>query len=547
MSGMKTDPAEPALQVANADTTAWHDAADIVIVGYGGAGICAALEAVESGATVIAIDRFTGGGATAMSGGIVYAGGGTSVQASAGVTDSVDEMAKYLALEVGDTVSAETVRRYCEQSRDNIDWLIQHGVPYQDTVFKDKIVYPPDDIALYYSGNEKTAEYARIAAPAARGHRPTGKGMTGNVMFAALKNSAEVKGVKLLTHSPVTRLVIDATGHIIGVEINALPPSAHEQHRKLYQRVNPVMPFNAATAARSAQEAGKLEQAQGQRRLIRARRGVILSGGGFSHNPSMLREHAPFLERNVSALMRMSSLGCNGSGIQLGESVGGVAKGMESMYVGRTMSPPAAFLSGVLVNGKGERFVNEAAYNSVVGRAIAAQPDGIAWLIVTVSLLGNAVRELLFSGLSVFKFFGAPLMLNLLFGSTKTATSLDALAKKCGLDSVVLTQTIKRYNEAEDFGKPAELRERIEGKRYVAVNFSVPNKFAFTQLFTLGGLNVDEASGLLLRADGSAVPGLYAAGRTAFGLCSHNYISGLSIGDCIFTGRRAARHCRHRN
>ena len=547
MSGMKTDPAEPALQVANADTTAWHDAADIVIVGYGGAGICAALEAVESGATVIAIDRFTGGGATAMSGGIVYAGGGTSVQASAGVTDSVDEMAKYLALEVGDTVSAETVRRYCEQSRDNIDWLIQHGVPYQDTVFKDKIVYPPDDTALYYSGNEKTAEYARVAAPAARGHRPTGKGMSGNVMFAALKKSADARGVKLLAHSPVTRLVIDATGRIIGVEINALPASAHEQHRKLYQRVNPVVPFNAATAARSANEAIKLEQARGQRRLIRARRGVILSCGGFSHNPSMLREHAPFLERNVSALMRMSSLGCNGSGIQLGESVGGVAKGMESMYVGRTMSPPAAFLSGVLVNGKGERFVNEAAYNSVVGRAIAAQPDGIAWLIVTGSLLGNAVLELLFSGLSVFKFFGAPLMLNLICGGTKIATSLEALARKCGIDPATLTQTIRRYNEAEDFGKPAELRERIEGKRYVAVNFSVPNKFAFTQLFTLGGLNVDEASGLLLRADGSAVPGLYAAGRTAFGLCSHNYISGLSIGDCIFTGRRAARHCRHRN
>lgn len=543
MNDRDKNSAQAPLQVVDAEAAAWHDVADVVIVGYGGAGICAALEAAGAGATVIAIDRFAGGGATAMSGGIVYAGGGTSVQARAGITDSVDEMAKYLAMEVGDTVSTDTIRRYCEQSRDNIEWLILHGVPYQDSLYKDKIVYPPDGYSLYYSGNEKTAEYAQQAKPAARGHRPVGKGMTGNVMFAALKKSADAKGVKLLVHSPVTRLVIDATDRVIGVEINALPESAQAQHRKLYQRVNPVMPFNAATAARSANEAIRLEQTQGQRRLIRARRGVILSGGGFSHNPSMLREHAPFLERNVSALMRMSSLGCNGSGIQLGESVGGVARGMKSMYVGRTMSPPAAFLSGVLVNGKGERFVNEAAYNSIVGRAIAAQPDGTAWLIVTGSLLGNAVRELLFSGLSVFKFFGAPLMLNLICGGTKIATSLEALARKCGIDPATLTQTIRRYNEAEDFGKPAELRERIEGKRYVAVNFSVPNKFAFTQLFTLGGLNVDEASGLVLRADGSAVPGLYAAGRTAFGLCSHNYISGLSIGDCIFTGRRAARHC----
>jgi len=44
------------------------------------------------------------------------------------------------------------------------------------------------------------------------------------------------------------------------------------------------------------------------------------------------------------------------------------------------------------------------------------------------------------------------------------------------------------------------------------------------------------------RADGSPVPGLYAAGRTAVGLCSHSYVSGLSLADCVFSGRRAGRH-----
>jgi 3-oxo-5alpha-steroid 4-dehydrogenase len=37
------------------------------------------------------------------------------------------------------------------------------------------------------------------------------------------------------------------------------------------------------------------------------------------------------------------------------------------------------------------------------------------------------------------------------------------------------------------------------------------------------------------------VPGLYAAGRTAVGLCSHSYVSGLSLADCVFSGRRAGR------
>jgi len=41
---------------------------------------------------------------------------------------------------------------------------------------------------------------------------------------------------------------------------------------------------------------------------------------------------------------------------------------------------------------------------------------------------------------------------------------------------------------------------------------------------------------------GTAVPGLYAAGRSAAGLCSSSYVSGLSLADCVFSGRRAGRH-----
>jgi 3-oxo-5alpha-steroid 4-dehydrogenase len=58
----------------------------------------------------------------------------------------------------------------------------------------------------------------------------------------------------------------------------------------------------------------------------------------------------------------------------------------------------------------------------------------------------------------------------------------------------------------------------------------------------MGGLKVDEATGLVLREDGSAIPRLHAAGRTAIGICSNLYMSGLSAADCIFSGRRAAIH-----
>ena len=69
----------------------------------------------------------------------------------------------------------------------------------------------------------------------------------------------------------------------------------------------------------------------------------------------------------------------------------------------------------------------------------------------------------------------------------------------------------------------------------------VPSTF-----ISLGGLVVDEETGEVRRADGSVIPGLYAAGRSAVGVCSEQYVSGLSIADCVFSGRRAGRHAAQR-
>ncbi len=83
----------------------WDLEADVVVVGFGAAGACAALEAAAAGAEVIVLDRFGGGGATALSGGVVYAGGGTIQQLQAGVQDTPEAMFGYLSHEVGDAVS----------------------------------------------------------------------------------------------------------------------------------------------------------------------------------------------------------------------------------------------------------------------------------------------------------------------------------------------------------------------------------------------------------------------------------------------------------
>lgn len=524
----------------------WDQEADVVVVGFGGAGACAAIEAREQGASVIAIDRFAGGGATAFSGGIIYAGG-TRHQRDAGFDDDAGQMYDYLSAEVGDVVSPATLRRYCDESAANLTWLEGHGVPYSSEAYVEKTLYPPDGKYLYYAGNEKMPEHAARARPAPRGHRPVGAGLTGHVYFAALARAAAGLGVKLAQQQRAVRLIMDRGGRVIGVEVAQLADSAKGQHQRLYDKVVPMLPLKAVLAERSSAAARKLEEAHSIVRRIGARRGVVLATGGFAMNLDMLRAHQPFYADNFRALMRLGSLGCDGSGIMLGQTAGGETGRMSNLYAARNMAPPNALLEGMLVNPAGKRFINEEAYSGHLGLAIAAQEGGKAWLILRADSFWQAVRQSLFGGFLFFKYYGVPALLNFALGGTRRGATLGKLARKCGIDpaglerSATEADTELRAGLADPFGKAMAMRKLFGQGPFYAVNMSIPNIYAFTYMFTLGGLRVDEDSGAVLRADGTAIAGLYAAGRAAVGLCSNGYLSGLSIGDGVFSGRRAGR------
>lgn len=537
-----------ALVLDDPDTTSWDAAADVVVVGFGAAGASASLHAIEGGASVIAIDRFKGGGASAYSGGVVYAGG-TEIQQQAGYDDDAENMAAYLRQEVGNVVSSDTVSRYARASAGNIKWLESHGVQFGSELFKGKTTYPPEGKFLYFSGNEKVESNAAIAKPAPRGHRTRGKGFTGKYLLAALTASATRLGVQFRRHAWVRRLVTDRTGNVIGVETVEIPAAWHKRHQKLYDAISPMVPFKEVKAERNNAAARRIEREHGQVRLIRARKGVVLSTGGYVYNLDMLKKHAPLLGENYSALMRMGSLGDDGSSDRLGRTVGAESRLLDNMFIGRVLSPPAALLDGMLVNRDAQRFVNEAIYLGSLGKAVAMQPEGQAWLIVPKATYRRAFREVFKGGLPLLKLFGIPALLNMLLGGTKKAGDLTQLARHCGLDPAALRASVARYNELavkrhdDDFDKLRDHMAPIEDGPCVALNMAVTNRYSFTQVFSLGGLPVDEESGAVIRPDGSRVSGLYAAGRAAIGMPSNKYISGLSLGDCIFSGRRAAHAC----
>ena len=110
----------------------WDFEADVVIAGYGIAGVAAAVEAASVGADVLVLERTGGwGGAAAMAGGFIYLGGGTTLQKACGFDDSVDSMTAFLNVAMGPGADPNRIDDYCGGSVDHFDWLVKCGVPFK--------------------------------------------------------------------------------------------------------------------------------------------------------------------------------------------------------------------------------------------------------------------------------------------------------------------------------------------------------------------------------------------------------------------------------
>jgi 3-oxo-5alpha-steroid 4-dehydrogenase len=532
-------PAELPLVLTKTNAEAWEDEADVVVVGFGGAGACAALEAHTNGARVLVLDRFHGGGATAISGGVFYAGGGTHIQSEAGVTDDADEMFRYLSLETQGVVSEDTLRDFCDKSVDNLTWLEEQGVPFEASLCPYKTSYPTDDYYLYYSGNEGFSPYKDAAKPAPRGHRAKGAGLPGESFYGPLRESAHRVGIDIEYETRVTRLVIDSQNRVLGVEYRQIEKGLWSQlYRRLNQAGIAMLNYSPKLAANFRERCFQIEAKHSVVKRVRAEKGVILAAGGFIYNRKMVKEIAP----NYRTGMPLGTASDNGSGILLGQSVGGKTDLMDRISAWRFINPPEAFAKGMLVNQNGERYINEFKYGAAVGEAMVEHNDGVAILIINGELKKIA-REQCKPGKAQW-FQRAPALLNLWFNS-KEAKSIEELAAVVKVPVETLRKTLDEYNDAADgkttdrFNKDADKMHAMRIGPYFAINAGIKSKRFPLPTLTLGGLVVDERTGQVKGEDGGVIPGLYAAGRNAVGVCSRQYVSGLSIADCVYSGRRA--------
>ncbi|MDH0301701.1 MULTISPECIES: FAD-binding protein [unclassified Pseudomonas] len=531
------------LRVDSAEQVRWQQQADLVVVGFGGAGACAAIEAASHGLEVLVLERFAGGGATALSGGVVYAGGGTPQQAQAGCQDNRQAMFAYLRQEVGEAVSEATLRAFCDASLEQLEWLQRQGAVFKGSLAPHKTSYPSDRYYLYYSGNEAVPAYAAAASPAPRGHRCKGKGLSGASLFKALADSVRRLGVEVRSQCAVRRLIVDRHAQVVGVEAWQLAPDsrAARQHARLARWANAVQLYAPALSERLRARMRQLEQRHAQPLRVRARRAVLLASGGFVLNRDMLRQHAP---RYLDGLP-LGGNGCDGSGIALGCSVGGNLGRMDKVSAWRFINPPLAWARGLIVNARGQRYGNEELYGATLGHAMVEEQDGRALLILDRTLRNEALRQV--GPGKVWSFQRLPVLLNLLL-NCRRGDSLAQLATRCKLPPAALRHSVDSYNRAargeiaDLHGKSPAMRHDLSQGPWYCLDLSYASRLFPCPTLTLGGLRVDEQSGAVLDEHGQPIAGLYAAGRCAVGVASNLYVSGLSLADCVFSGRRAAAH-----
>lgn len=470
------------------DTRPTAQQADVIVVGMGIAGACAAIEAAEAGASVIVLEAASGpGGSSAQSGGEVYLGGGTATQQALGMEDTVEDMRAFLVAALGPNADEAKIDDYCAGSREHHDWLVEHGVVFNPKLWDTPTWMASDDSGLMWMG-ERAQPFASLARPAARGHRPPAPNFAGNLLMDALVATAARVGVTLLCDIKVRSLIVE-DGRVVGVRATEF----------------------------------------GAEREYRATAGVVLATGGFVDNERMVEQWAP----QQLGKDAVSDGRDDGSGIEMGIGIGAAVRRMHQTETAMLIIPRLV-VGGMLVDGDGQRFINEEVYPGLYCHAAVHHRRPPVWVIVDEKGIEDVPE---------YELWGMQPM--------HAAETIEELAVDCGLSADALADQLRRYNAGAERGEDPQFGKNARWVRPLEPPFGAyptgaggPDTFNGLPLkaqgFTLGGLHTDLQSRVLDHA-GEAIDGLFAAGRCTHGLHGDGYISGTSLGDGSFFGRRAGR------
>ena len=482
--------------------------ADIVIVGAGGACMTAAITAAEEGKSVVILESqsMVGGNSVRATGGMnagktVYQDENEFGEA-AGVEKTLKTAAEKYADNATITALAKTVsEQWAEYQANPTGYFDSVELMELDTMVGGKGINDPELVETLCSNSADAIDWLdehgitlhNVAsfggASVKRIHRPVdadGKTISvGSYMIPLLQENCEKAGVQILLNTTANEILTDANGAAVGV---------------------------------------KATGASGETVTVNAK-AVVLTTGGFGANLDMVTEYKPELK----GFMTTNAAGAQGQGIEMATAIGAGTVDMDQIQIHPTVEANTAALiteglrgdGAVLINAEGKRFIDEVGTRDVVSAAEIAQTGSYSWLVVDQAMVDAS---------SVIQGY-------IKKGYTVTGETYEELGKAMGVDEAAFAETMNTWNgyvdakNDPDFGRTS-FANKLDTAPYYAI------KVTAGVHHTMGGLTINTNTEVL-KADGSVIPGLFAAGEVTGGVHGANRLGGNAVADFVVFGRIA--------
>ena len=496
------------------DTTVADAECDVVIVGAGGAGMTAALQAVDSGVnSVIIVEKggSTGGNTSRATGGMNAAK--TAYQDEnewSDATTTAVEKAIATAEEKyadGDKVSNLTalVKEQFEAYKANPEGYFDSVELFAlDTIIGGKGLNNFDLVMTLTANSAEAIDWL-----ATKDAHLTNVGSFGGASVKRIHRATTEDGkttpvgaylVKVLTADVEAEDKIDLRTNTAATEL--------------------VMEDGKAVGVKVKNENGEY--------TIRAK-AVILASGGFGAD----LDRVAALKPELAGFVTTNAPTITGDGIDMATAVGAATVDMEQIQIHPsvyTETATALITEGIrgdgaiLVNQEGKRFVNELETRDNVSAAELAQEGGYAYTILDQKMMDAS---------STYNSYFTK-------GYAVQADTYEELAEKLGVDPATFAATMEAWNKAvadqkdDEFGR-LSFAAALDTAPYYAIKVSPGIHH------TMGGLKINTNAEVLTKAD-EVIPGLYAAGEVTGGVHGANRLGGNAVADIVVFGRIAAQN-----